>query len=419
MSILTIGLNHASAPLDLLERLAIRDDDIDKVLHGLFQCDNVGEVVVLSTCNRTEVYAVAERFHGAFDDIRNVLSDRVGLADDALVDHLYVYYDDEAVRHLFRVTSGLDSAVLGESEILGQVKTSWEIARANETAASTLNLLFRHAVECGKRARTETGIGRNIASVSQAAVAMATERLGTLDATKILVVGAGEMATGMLESLAGAGAAELLIANRTAQRAADLASRVGGRAISLPDLGPELADVDVLLTSTGATSIIVDHAGLAAAVEGRGDHPLVIVDVAVPRDVDPSVSDLPGVTLLDMDDLSEFAAVGRRERGLEIAAVDTIVTAEVSRFADVRSAREVAPLVTSLRTEAEAIRRREIERASFALSELSAEQLASVENMSQRLVAKLLHNPTINVKDAAGTPRGDRLADSLRDLFGL
>lgn len=419
MSILVIGVNHASAPLDLLERAAIRGDDVDKALHGLWQCDNVGEVVILSTCNRTEIYAVAERFHGAFDDIRNLMADRVQMSHEELLEHLYVYYDDEAVRHLFRVTSGLDSAVLGESEILGQVKTAWETARANETASSTLNLLFRHAVECGKRARTETGIARNIASVSQAAVAMATERLGTLDNTKVMVVGAGEMATGMLESLAGAGAAEVLVANRTRQRAAELAARVGGRAISLPDLGRELTDVDVLLTSTGATSIIVDHVGLAAAVEGRGGHPLVIVDVAVPRDVDPSVSDLPGVTLLDMDDLSEFAAAGRRERALEIAAVDAIVTEEVARFTDVKSAREVAPLVTSLRTEAEAIRRAEIDRALGSLSDLSDAQIAAVEQLTHRLVAKLLHQPTITVKESAGTPKGDRLADSLRDLFGL
>jgi glutamyl-tRNA reductase len=223
----------------------------------------------------------------------------------------------------------------------------------------------------------------------------------------------------MLESLADAGPTEILVANRTAERAEQLASRAGGRAIRLLDLASELSGVDLLLTSTGATSIIVDHVGLANAVEGRGNHPLVIVDVAVPRDVDPLVADLPGVTLLDMDDLSAFAAAGRRERSMEIAAVDDIISAEVVRFGDLRSAREVAPLVISLRSQAEAIRQSELDRVSHLLGDLTEQQQDAVRSVTQRLVAKLLHQPTITVKEHVGTPKGDRLADSLRDLFDL
>jgi len=419
MSIVAIGLNNTSASLELLEQLSVRGDDLLKSFDDLLGRNNLSEVVVLSTCNRTEIYAVAERFHGAYDDICAHFSERSFLPADSFVDDLYVHYDDDAVRHLFRVSSGLDSAVLGESEILGQVKSAWESARIADVTGPMLNLLFRHAVTTGKRARTETAIARNITSVSQAAVAMAADELGGLRGRRVLVIGAGDMAEGMLQSLIDRELDELLIANRTPQRASDLAKRIGGRAVPLDTLAEELCDVDVLLTGTGATSIIVDHAGLGAALTGRETRPLVVVDVAVPRDVDPEVGNSPGVTLLDMDDLAEFAAKGRRERVREVESVENIINVEVARFGELRSARGVAPLVSALHREAEAIRQLEIEHSNRSLGDLTPEEREAVEAMSRRLVAKLLHQPTIALKDAAGSPKGDRLADSLRDLFDL
>jgi glutamyl-tRNA reductase len=419
VSIVVIGLNHTSAPLELLERLSVREDDLIKSFDDLMGRENISEVVVLSTCNRTEVYAVAERFHGAYEDIRSYFSDRSFLTPDQFADDLYVRYDDEAIGHLFRVTSGLDSAVLGESEIMGQVKSAWDSARLADVCGPVLNHLFRHAVVTGKRARTETGIARNITSVSQAAVAMADDRLGGLAGRQVMVVGAGDMAEGMLASLAERDVHEIVVANRTAEKAAELAERVGGRAIPLVGLDVELSTVDLLLTGTGATSTIVDYADLANALVRRTDRPLVIVDVAVPRDVDPSAGEIDGVTLLDMDDLGEFAARGRRERDLEVSSVEAIIEHEVKRFGDDRSARGVAPLVASLHREAEAIRQLEVEHSKRVLSNLSPEERAAVDALTKRLVAKLIHRPTISVKDAAGTPKGDRLADSLRDLYDL
>jgi len=419
MSIVAIGLNNTSASLELLEQLSVRGDDLVKAFDDLLGRNNLSEVVVLSTCNRTEIYAVAERFHGAYDDICAHFSDRSFLPADSFVDDLYVHYDDDAVRHLFRVASGLDSAVLGESEILGQVKVAWESARVADVTGPMLNLLFRHAVTTGKRARTETAIARNITSVSQAAVAMAADELGGLRDRRVLVIGAGEMAEGMLQSLVDRELDELLIANRTPQRAVELAQRIGGRAVPLDTLADELCNVDVLLTGTGATSIIVDHASLGAALNDRETRPLVVVDVAVPRDVSPEVGNSPGVTLLDMDDLAEFAARGRRERVREVESVENIISVEVARFGELRSARGVAPLVSALHREAEAIRQLEIEHSSRSLDDLTPEELEAVEAMSRRLVAKLLHQPTVALKSAAGSPKGDRLADSLRDLFDL
>jgi glutamyl-tRNA reductase len=312
--VIVVGLNHRTVPLDLLERLTVPAERLPKALHDLCSRDDVSEAVVLSTCNRTEIYASVERFHGAVGDVRAFLAGLGFLAPEEFVDHLYTFHDTAAVAHLFGVTAGLDSVVLGESEILGQVRAAWEAAGEEGAAGPALNLLFRHALEVGKRARTETGIGRHTASVSSAAVALATERLGALARRRVLVLGAGDMAEGMVVALAKAGVEEVLVANRTWDRAEALAERVGGRAVRLTDLADALAGVDLLLTSTGAASVLVDHADLEPVVGRRRDRELLIVDVAVPRDVDPSVGELPGVTLLDMDDLRAFAEVGRTAR---------------------------------------------------------------------------------------------------------
>ncbi len=419
MSVVVIGLNHRTVPLDLLERVAVDGARLVKALHDVAGREHVSEVVILSTCNRTEIYAVAERFHGAYRDIRDFLAELAFLPPEEFADHLYVHYDEPAVGHLFAVASGLDSAVVGEHEILGQVRDAWELARAEGVTGAQLNMLFRHAVEVGKRARAETGIARNVTSVSTAAVAMAADRLGGLDGRTVLVLGAGEMAEGMLRSLGDRGIAEMRVANRTWERAVELANRVGGTPIRLVEVDAALADVDLLLTSTGASSIIIEHSDLETAVTHRGGRPLLIVDVAVPRDVDPSAASLEGVTLLDMDDLRAFAEVGLAERRREVAAVRAIVDDEVARYLAVASAREVAPLVSALHQKAEQLRAAELARFAKRLGALDDRQRQAVEALTKAVVAKLLHDPTVGLKAAAGTAKGERLAEALRDLFDL
>lgn len=419
MSVVVIGLNHRSTPLDLLERVTIGDGALPKALHDLISRHDVSEAVVLSTCNRTEIYAVAERFHGAYQDIRDFLAETAFLAPEDLADHLYTHYDAPAVAHLFSVTAGLDSAVLGESEILGQVKQAWELAREEGAAGPTLNLLFRHAIEAGKRARTDTAIGRHTTSVSQAAVALAADRLGDLRGRRVLVLGAGEMGEAMALGLVKAGVADISVANRTHERAVDLAAAVGGHPVELGDLVEALADVDVLLSSTGATTPILDADGARAVMARRPDRPLLIVDIAVPRDVDHEVGTLPGVTLLDMDDLRAFADAGAQARRGEVAFVQALLDEELDRYLVATSAREVAPMIVALRSRAEALRAAELERHAKRLAELTDEQRAAVDALTKGLVAKLLHEPTVALKEAAGTARGERLLTSLRDLFGV
>lgn len=419
MSVVVLGLNHRTVPLSLLERVTIDDARLPKALHDVMSHEHVSEAVVLSTCNRTEVYVVAEKFHPAYADLRSFFSELAFVPPEEIADHLYVRDGAQAVEHLFRVASGVDSAVVGEAEILGQVRHAWEQAQIEQATGSQINLLFRHALEVGKRVRTDTEIGRHIASVSTASVAMAAAHLGELEGRSILVMGAGEMGEGMVRALASNGVTDIRIANRTFENAAEVAERLGGRAIRLADLDAALTEVDLLMTGTGAQSMILEHADLARVMAARDGRPILVVDVAVPRDVDPSASELPGVTLLDMDDLRRFAEAGQAERRREVETVEQIIHDEVDRFSAVSTAREVAPLISALHARAEAVRSAELDRLRVRLGDLDPRQAEALEALTRGIVAKLLHEPTIALKDAAGTPKGERLADALRDLFEL
>jgi len=417
MSIVVIGLNHRTSPLEVLERATIADEMLPKALHGIAARDDVREVVVLSTCNRTEIYAVTERYHAAYADIRDFLCEQSGLVPDDLQPHLYSQHDDAAIAHLFGVAAGLDSAVLGESEVLGQVKTAWERARTEGTARSTLNQLFRHALEVGKRARTETGIARSTASVSYAAVEMAEEIVGSLAGARVLVIGAGEMGEGVATALSRAGA-EITVVNRTESRAVDLARRVGARVSPAAMLESEIAGSDVCLTCTGAGEHLVTKEMLERARAGS-ERSLLLIDIALPRDVEPAVTEVAGVSLRDLHDLNDWVARGRDQRAGEAHKVAEIVTEEVDRCLMEYTARQAAPLLAQLRDRAETVRRGETERFARRLADLSPEQREVVESITRGIVAKLLHGPSVKLKDSAGTPQGDRLLSAIRDLFDL
>jgi glutamyl-tRNA reductase len=419
VSLIVVGLNHRTVPVGLLERMAVPDALLAKVLHDLTSREHLLEVVVLSTCNRTEIYARCSRFHGAVADVRDFLGAHSGADPDDLADHLYTYYDDAAVAHLFSVAAGLDSMIVGESEILGQVHEAWDAAVHEGVAGQLLSRLFRHAVESGKRVRTETGIGRHPVSISSAAVAVAAEHLGSLDGARVLVIGAGEMGEGVARSLASRGIADVCVANRTAARGMELAKRLGGRAITLDRLESELIDADVLLTSTASQHVLVERSAVEVVMAQRDHRPLLVVDVALPRDVDPGVRAVEGVTLLDLDDLKDYAQRSAELRRREIGRVREILAAELERYRSERAAREVAPLVTALRSMGEDVRTGELHRFDGKLGALDTDQREAVDALTRAIVNKLLHEPTVRVKDAAGTGRGDYLGDALAALFDL
>jgi len=420
MSILVIGVNHRSGPLSLLERVTIAPTRLGKALAGLTLRDNIREAVVLSTCNRTEIYVVAELFHGAYGDVRDFLCEIGDLSFDELTPHLYSQHDSAAVAHLFEVAAGLDSAVLGESEILGQVRGAWESAQREGAARSTLNLLFRLAIETGKRARSETGIGRGTASVSHAAVEMLTDVVGDLQDKRVLVVGAGSMGEGVAVALHRAGRADILVANRTPDRGSSLADRVGGVAVGFDRLSEAIVATDVIVASTGSEGAVLTKDLIGDALERRpASRPLHIVDIAVPRDVEPEVAELPGVTVYDLDDLRDWADRGLSQRVAEAEHVRVIVAEEVENFVVESTARQAAPLVASMRQSASRIRASEVERFANRLAGLSDAERESVEALTRSIVAKLLHEPSVRLKAQAGTPQGERNAVAVRDLFDL
>lgn len=419
MSLVVVGVNHRTVPVGLLERMAVPAATLPKALHALAEREHLAEAVLLSTCNRTEVYARYTTFHPAVQDALEFLTEHSAIDPDEITDHLYTYHDDAAVGHLFSVAAGVDSMIVGEAEILGQVRESWLAAEREGTTGALLSRVFRHAIEVGKRSRTETAIGRNPASISSAAVAVAAERLGSLDGRRVLVLGTGDVGEGLAVALAGSGVGEILVANRTPEHGADLAHRVGGRAVPLDHVAAELDRVDVLLSSTAADTTLLERSEVEAVMARRDSRALLVVDVAVPRDVDPGVGQIFGVTLLDIDDLRAFAEQSLAQRRLEVGKVREIISHELDRFRLAHSAREVAPLVSALHARGEVVRAAELERFRSRLAGLDPSARETVEALTRGIVKKLLHDPTVRVKDTAGTARGDIYADALVDLFDL
>ena len=406
-------------PLNLFESFAVPADNLPKTLVDVKSRRHVSEAVVLSTCNRTEIYVFAEKFHGAYQDVRDFLSDLSDLPPEDFNDYLYVHYEDEAIRHLFSVTCGLDSAVVGENEIQHQVKVAWKKAQEENTCGPIINAAFRRALEVGKRVRTQTGLSKNTPSIARAVVDMAAEHLNGLQAKKVLLLGAGEMAEGMATSLYENEIGEIIFANRNLDNARKLASTSGNKAIAIEEIPKYLNEVDLFISSTAAPEALFNSEQLLNESDRKNQKNLLIIDIAIPRDIDPAVADVTGVTLLDMDNLRDFAEPSRVQRETDLVIVRKVISEETNRFLDQQSARKVAPLITEFRDSAEEIRQIELKRFEARLANLSDDQRNAIESLTQGILGKILHDPTVSLNEAAGSPRGERLADALRELFNL
>ncbi|MDE3087383.1 MAG: glutamyl-tRNA reductase [Acidobacteriota bacterium] len=417
-----VGLDRHRSPLELLERVAVGEDRLGKTLAELGDCVPASEVVVVSTCLRTELYAVVDRFHEGVEAMHGWLAARAGVAVEDLSDHLTVLFDDAVALHLFEVAAGLHSAVVGESEVLGQVRRAAEVAEAERAAGPVLSGLFRRAVQVGRRVRNDTAIARGTTSLSQVALSLAAEQLGgSLAGRRVVVLGAGEMGEGLVRGLAERhGAGEVVVVNRTRRRAEELSGAVGGRAAGLEEVREALPGADVVLVSTGAPEPVLDAGVLGPALAGRtAASPVVVVDMSVPRNVEPRVKELAGVALFDMDDLTVHAARALEGRRGEIVKAQAVVAEEVDRYRVDGRARGVAPVVASLRAKVEQLRQAELDRHRSRLAGLDEAQRAEVEAVVRDVLAKVLHQPTVALKEAAGTPRGERLVEALRALFDL
>jgi glutamyl-tRNA reductase len=426
--VFVVGANFRSAPLELLERLAIDVERRPKALAGLLDLEHVHEAVVVSTCNRVEVYTAISRFHGAAGDVRRFLADLHGLTIGEFADHLYDYYEERAVQHLFAVAAGIDSMVVGEAQILGQVREAFSAAQAERTVGPVLSALFARAIKVGRRARSETGIGAGMASTVSVGLRVAGGQLGGLAGRRALLVGAGGVARLAGRALREAGAGELVVANRTAATGAALAGELAGRAVPLDRIADELAAADLVVAATAGTTPTVTRATVAEALgrraatgagpPGSPAAPLVVLDLGVPRDVEPEVRGLPGVVLADLDALRAVLETDEGPRR-EVERVRALIAQETVAFMGGQREARLAPTIRALRARAEQLRQQELAKASTRLAGLDERQRAAVEAVTRGLVNKLLHDPMVRGKTLAARPDGDLYVAALRELYGL
>jgi glutamyl-tRNA reductase len=423
VSVLVVGVSHKTAPVAVLERLALDAGGVAKLIRDVAASEHVAEATALATCNRVEIYADVERFHGSVEAVSRMLcelADRlVGMPDAGsdILPHLYVHYDDGAVSHLFHVVAGLDSMVLGEGQVLGQTREALRRGQEAGTIGPALNALFQQALRVGKRVHTETGIDRAAPSLVSVSLDRAGAHVGGLTGRRVVIVGAGAMAGLSAATVTRRGATDLVVASRTHARAARLAEQYDGRAVPMGELGPHIAEADVLVSCTGATGMVLPLGVIAEARENpRG--PLSVIDLALPHDVDPAVAELPGVHLVGLGTLAEELQSG--EVAEEIDAVRGVVADEVTAFLAARRSSAVTPTVVALRTMATGVVDAEMARLASRLPrDLDPAVHAEIERAVQRVADKLLHHPTVRVKELANETGAVSYAAALAELFSL
>lgn len=416
MSVLVLGLNYKTAPIGLLERVAVPSEQVPKALLGLVQRAHVDEAVVLSTCNRVELYANVTRYHGGVADLRDFFLDWGGLIPEELASLTYDYFDDRAAAHLFAVASGLDSMVVGERQIALQVKQAFLSAQAEGSTGRVLSSLFRQALRVGKRTRAETGISAGAKSMVDVGLKAAARVLGPLDGRTVLVVGAGKMG-GMAASRVHGLAERIVIANRSPEKGERLALRVDADVLDFADLSLGLREADLVLSSTGSSTPIISQDTVAETMMRRPDRPLVLLDIAVPRDIDPGCSFVPGVMVLDIDAIRALTDTG--VTGAEAAKARLLVEQEAQRFAAWTRTVRVEPTIAALRARAEDVRAAEMERLSSRLAGLDERQREAVETLTRGIVNTLMHEPSVRLKAIADGRGGELHAAALRELFDL
>lgn len=415
MNFQLIGVNYVSAPLELRERLAVSEAQLPEAVRMLVQQPGVDEGMVLSTCNRVEVLTSAKQ--GA--DLRGFLRAYFGLNADSLRSHLYEFEQRAAVRHVFRVAASLDSMVVGEPQILGQVKEAYAVARSLGAINSALEALLSRAFAVAKRVRTETAIGSSSVSIASVAVELAEKIFGSLEDKTVYLVGAGKMAELAARHLMARGAGHLLVSNRTFERAVELAEAFGGQAVPFDRLYQVAEQADIILTSTGAREplFLTEHA--EALRSRRRNRPLFFIDIAVPRNVDPKVNALDGLFVYDVDDLQSLAAENAAERVKEAERAEKIIELEVERFASRMKSLEVVPTILSLQEYCETIRQAEIDRIRGRLGAITPEQEALIEGMTRSIINKLLHTPITTLKSTAAQPEAATIHEMIRRIFNL
>lgn len=417
MSLITLGISHHSAPVSWLDRIGMSESAAAAMRDEIIRSSFVAEVMVVATCNRIEVVADVDRFHGAVADITETLARHSGIDGSELTPHLFAHFEEQAVAHLFAVAAGLDSMVVGEQQIVGQVRAALRGAQEAGTASRELNAVSQRALRVAKRVHAETGIDRCGASVVSVAVELAIPHVGDLRDKQVLVIGAGAMSSLALSQLSQSGAGKLAVANRTVATAQRLTQKYGASAIALADVAAALATADLVVTATGSLGFVITKDQLAAARTNAAGRPLTVIDLAVPHDTDPAISELAGVTRIDLSALADSPQA--RASSADVVQARAIIAVEVADFLTEQAAQRVEPVVVSLRAKADIVVDGELNRLRAKLPHLSARDLTLVERALRRTVSNLLHAPTVRMKQFAADSDGQRYAEALHTLFDL
>jgi glutamyl-tRNA reductase len=417
MPVLALGVSYRRAPVELLERLAIPEEEEPKAYRRLEGLDGIRGSVVLSTCNRVEVYAEVPLYHQGFQDLKRFLTEHTEVPVEELAEPLYAHYEDDAAEHLFSVAAGLDSMVLGEPQILAQVRAAVRRAEAEGVAGPSLADLFRRAVRAGRRVRAETGVGASPAAFVEAGAELAAEHLDGLSGRSVLLVGAGEMGSLAARTLRARGVSDVVVLSRRPERAEALAQRIQGQSGRLEDLESFLAEPDLVVASTGASRTVISEEALRRS-RPNGEARFLL-DLAVPRDVEPGARRLPGVALADIDDLREAVARRRGDVTDEVRTAREIVVEETRRYAVARRTARLAPLIEALHARGEEIRAEEVRRLGVRLEALPERDREAIEMVTRRIVRRLLHDPVVRLKDLSGRGAGEPTARTVAELFGI
>jgi len=419
MNIIVVGLSHKTAPVEIRERVAFAPTAMEKPLRELLALPAVNEGVIVSTCNRVEFYVASRETDVAISQVKRFLAEYHGIALSELENHLYDYQGNDAIRHVFRVASSLDSMVIGEPQILGQIKTAYGYAAEYKTVGLILNRFLHKAFSVAKRVRTETDIASNAVSVSFAAVELARKIFGSLDGKAVMIIGAGEMCELAARHFINNGVSQVLVTNRTFERAEKLAADFGGRPVLFDNFPDHLHQVDIVMTSTGAPNFILGHKQVEEVIRQRKNKPMFFIDIAVPRDIDPKVNDIDNVYLYDVDDLQGVVQSNLKERQKEAKKAEGIIDLEIDQFHRWLASLEVVPTIVALRNRLEDVRRGELEKTFASLKDLGPKERKSVEALTAAIINKVLHQPITVLKQSQNNGAGENYVDAVRVLFDL
>ncbi|MFF2480569.1 glutamyl-tRNA reductase [Paenibacillus sp. NPDC058071] len=419
MHIIVVGLNYRTAPVEVRERFAVAEKELTEAIKQFKQTSSIMECVIVATCNRTELYAVVDRHHLCGHYIRSFMEQWFKLPRQQFTNHLYMYEDTKAIEHLFRVTSGLDSMVIGETQILGQVKDAFAVAQQEKTTGTLFNMLFKQAVTMAKRAHSDTTIGESAVSVSYAAVELGKRIFGQFNKKSVMVVGAGETGELTAKHLYANGADRVIVVNRTYERAAQLASKFNGTAYSIEEAADRLHEVDIVISSTGAEGYVLDRQAVAAAMKRRKSKPLFMIDIAVPRDLDPSIAAIDNVFLYDIDDLEGIVESNLEHRRQEAAKIEPMIQEEIRSFEQWYKTLGVVPLIRALQSKAADIHQETMASMHNKLPDLDEHELKVISKLTKSIVNQMMQDPILRIKEMAGEKRADDAMDMFVKLFAL